>query len=88
VARGILDVMPTFVLSHHHRPEECAIAAAAWRGFASPLRHCRPLASCARGGHGVWWTVQADNSDSALAQLPDFVARRTVAEEVCEVVLP
>jgi hypothetical protein len=78
----------TFVLSHRHEPEECAVAAAAWKGFSSPLRHGRPLGSCAYGGHRVWWTVQAATPDAALALLPDYLARRTVAEEVREVQLP
>jgi hypothetical protein len=80
--------MPTFVLTHRHKPEECAVAAAAWRGFASPLRHGRPLGSCAHGGHVVWWTVEANDADAALALLPGYVARRTVAEEVREVPIP
>jgi hypothetical protein len=80
--------MATFVLSHRHKPEECPVAAAAWKGFSSPLRHGRPLGSCAYGGHAMWWTVQAATPDGALALLPDFVARRTVAEEVREVQLP
>lgn len=80
--------MATFVLTHRHRPEECAVALAAWKGFASPLRHGRPLGSCAHGGHVVWWTVEAPNRDSALALLPSYVARRTVADEVREVPIP
>lgn len=80
--------MATFVLAHRHKPEECAVAIAAWKGFASPLRHGRPLGSCANGGHGVWWTVEAASPEAALALLPCYVARRTVAEEVREVPLP
>jgi hypothetical protein len=80
--------MPTFVLTHRHKPEECAIAIASWKGFASPLRHGRPLGSCANGGHGLWWTVQAPTGNEALGLLPDYIARRTVAEEVREVRLP
>jgi hypothetical protein len=80
--------MPTFVLEHHHEPEQCAVAAAAWRGFASPLRHGRPLGSCAKGGHRLWWTVQAADEQSALLLLPPYVAKQTVAEEVREVPLP
>jgi hypothetical protein len=82
------DAMPTFVLTHAHKPEQCAIAAAAWKGFVSPLRHGRPLGSCANGGHRLWWTVEAADKQAALALLPDYVARRTVAEEVREVPLP
>jgi hypothetical protein len=80
--------MPTFVLSHRHEPKECAIAIAAWKGFASPLRHGRPLGSCANGGHRLWWTVEAVDPASALSMLPSYVAQRTVVEEVREVQLP
>jgi hypothetical protein len=80
--------MATFVLTHRHQPEECAVALAAWKGFASPLRHGRPLGSCANGGHVVYWTVEAPDDDGALALLPDYIARRTVAEEVREVPIP
>jgi hypothetical protein len=80
--------MPKFVLTHTHQPEECAVAIAAWKGFASPLRHGHPLGSCARGGHRVWWTVEAVDEAQALALLPDYVARRTVVDEVREVNLP
>jgi hypothetical protein len=80
--------VPTFVLAHAHRPEECAIAIAAWKGFASPLRHSRPLGSCASGGHRLWWTVEAGDGAAALAQLPSYVAQRTVAEEVRAVPIP
>jgi hypothetical protein len=80
--------MPTFILTHLHAPDECAVAVAAWKGFASPLRHGRPLGSCAQGGHRVWWTVHAADERAALALLPGYVARRTIAEEVREVPLP
>ncbi|HYY22511.1 MAG TPA: hypothetical protein VE780_11600 [Thermoleophilaceae bacterium] len=80
--------MPTFVLSHSHLPDECAIAIAAWKAFPSPLRNGRPLGSCASGGHRLWWTVEAANLGAALAQLPPYVAERTIAEEVREVPLP
>jgi hypothetical protein len=36
----------------------------------------------------VWWTVEAPDESAALALLPDYVARRTVAAEVREVQLP
>jgi hypothetical protein len=80
--------MPTFVLTHRHEPEECAITVAAWKGFDSPLRHGRPLGSCAKGGHCLWWTVDAEDEREALSLLPHYVARRTVADEVREVPLP
>lgn len=81
-------VVPKFVLTHTHKPEECAVAVAAWKGFASPLRHGHPVGSCAIGGHCVWWTVEAIDAHAALALLPDYVARRTVAAEVREMHLP
>jgi hypothetical protein len=80
--------MPTFVLIHEHKPEECAITIAAWKGFVSPLRHGRPLGSCAKGGHRLWWTVEAPGAEEALVLLPPYVAQRTSAEEVREVPLP
>lgn len=80
--------MATFILCHRHEPEECAIAFAAWKGFVSPLRRGHPLASCALGGHRVWWTVSAIDAEAALSLLPHYVARRTVAEQVQEVPLP
>ena len=80
--------MPTFVLTHSHKPDECAVAIAAWKGFASPLRHGRPLGSCAHGGHRVWWTVEASDQAHALALLPDYVASRTTAARVDDVQIP
>jgi hypothetical protein len=80
--------VPTFVLSHRHGAQECAIAAAAWKAFPSPLRHSRPLASCVSGGHAIWWTVQAADRATALSQLPPYLAARTVVDEVREVAIP
>jgi hypothetical protein len=78
----------SFILCHEHRPEECRIAIAAWKDYRSPLRGWRPLGSCASGGHRLWWTVQATDGAAALAQLPAYVADRTVAHEVREVAIP
>jgi hypothetical protein len=36
----------------------------------------------------MWWLVRASDVEAALAQLPPYVAERTVAEEVREVPLP
>jgi hypothetical protein len=36
----------------------------------------------------VWWTVDATDATAALALLPAYVARRTVAAQVREVHLP
>jgi hypothetical protein len=76
------------MLAHRHLPQECRIAIAAWRGFESPLAGGRPLGSCISGCHGVWWIVRAPDLEAALAQLPPYVAARTVAEEVRQVPLP
>jgi len=83
-----LSAVPTFVLYHRHDASECAVAAASWKGFRSPLRDSRPLGSCAIGGHRIWWTVEAVDRTAALAQLPPFVATRTFADEVREVRIP
>jgi hypothetical protein len=80
--------MPRFLLLHKHPPHECAFAIAAWRGFKSPLRGGRPLGSCVSGGHQIWWTVEAPDDASALAQLPSYVAERTAVERVAEVPIP
>ncbi len=85
--------MATYMLSHTHRPEECRIAFAAWRGFESPLRHDHALGSCASNGgangmHRIWWTVEAEDQVSALAQLPEFVAERTEVSPVRDVATP
>ena len=80
--------MPRFVLTHMHDAHECAVVAASWKGFRSPLRNSRPLGSCATGGHRLWWTVEAADQVAALAQLPPYIAARTCADEVREVRIP
>jgi len=80
--------MPLYRLHHRHRAPECPIAFAAWKGFASPLRRQVTLASCAGGGHEIWWDVNADSADEALAQLPRYVAERSQAIPVVETEIP
>jgi hypothetical protein len=80
--------MRRYVLEHRHAPEECRAVYAAWNGFDSPLRKHGALASCANGGHRLFWTVEAQDSESALSQLPPFVAERTEVSEVREVTIP
>ncbi len=80
--------MRTYLLCHTHGPHECPVAFAAWSGFDSPLRQQPVLASCELGGHGLWWTVKAGGEAEALAQLPGYVAKRTVVIEVKEVLVP
>ena len=80
--------MPLFLLHHQHEPRECAAAFAAWTGFDSPLRRHAAASSCLTGGHAVWWRVQADDHDAALALLPRYVAERTTPIEVRDVEIP
>jgi hypothetical protein len=80
--------MPHFVIHHHHEPTECPVAYAAWRGFQSPLRHGVTVASCAFGGHELWWTVDAASEPDALALLPRYVAQRARAIQVGQVEVP
>jgi hypothetical protein len=80
--------MPRYLLHHRHEPDECGVAFTSFRGHASPLRHTATVASCLSGGHEVWWTVEAADSGSALAQLPFFVAQRSTATEIREVLIP
>lgn len=80
--------MPTFLLWHRHRADQCAVAFAAWRGFDSPLRRSETLGSCREGMHELWWTIEAEDEDEARSRLPDYVARRTHAVRVSEVAIP
>lgn len=80
--------MPRYLVHHSHRPHECGVAFASFRGHESPLRHGAALASCASGGHAIWWTVEAATEAEALALLPFFVAERASATRVCEVQIP
>lgn len=61
---------------------------ASFKGHASPLRHRATLASCRSGGHAIWWTVDADTEEEALALLPRYVAERTTVSRVSEVEIP
>jgi len=86
--------MPTFVLTHH-KPDECTIAFAAWKGFESPLRQRVALSSCANpkrlpeeGEHRIWWAVEAPDRAAALALLPAFLAERTEITEARETPIP
>jgi hypothetical protein len=80
--------MRRFILSHRHEPEECGVAFAAWKGFASPLRHASALGACAMGDHRLWWTLDAVDEAGARALLPPWIARRTDIAEVREVAIP
>ena len=80
--------MTRFLLHHRHSAQECAAAAASWRGHRSPLRGRPAPGSCRYGGHEIWWQVDASNREAALAQLPIYVAERTTATRVDEVEIP
>jgi hypothetical protein len=80
--------MPRYLLHHHHEPDECGVAFAAFKGHASPLRHTATVASCLSGGHAIWWLVNAPTPEDALEQLPFFVAVRATVTEIREVHIP
>jgi hypothetical protein len=80
--------MPRFLLQHRHEPDECEVVFAAFKGHDSPLRHSVAIASCLNGGHSIWWTVEATSDVAAMDLLPAFVATRTTAVPVREVVIP
>ena len=80
--------MSRYLLEHHHKPRECGAVFASFKGHPSPLRHRSTVASCRSGGHAIWWTVEAESEEHALALLPAFVAERTTAARVNEVEIP
>jgi hypothetical protein len=87
-AHGTLHAMPRFLIHHNHEPHECGVVFASFRGHGSPLRHRAAVASCAWGGHAIWWSVEAAGPEEALALLPFFVAERATATRVDEVDIP
>jgi hypothetical protein len=80
--------MPRFLIHHRHEPRECGVVFASFRGHESPLRHQPTLASCAFGGHSIWWKVEAAGEAEALGLLPYFVAARAIATRVDDVDIP
>lgn len=80
--------MALFLLHHRHDPAECAVAFAAWKGFASPLRRRPALSTCVEGGHEIWWRVTAGSAAEALALLPPYVSARTNVIAAREVDIP
>jgi hypothetical protein len=58
---------------------------ASFKAFESPLRHRATVASCAYGGHEIWWQVEAATEEQALSYLPGYVAERSSAIRVGEV---
>jgi hypothetical protein len=80
--------MPCYLVHHRHEPHECGVAFTAFKGHESPLRQQATLASCASGGHAIWWAVEAATEVEALALLPFFVAERSTVTQVSEVEIP
>ena len=80
--------MSRYLLQHRHDPQECGVVFASFKGHQSPLRHQATLASCRSGGHAIWWEVETDNEQDALALLPPYVAKRTTVARVSEVEIP
>ncbi len=80
--------MARYLLQHRHRPDECGVVFAAFKGHTSPLRHQVTLASCRSGGHEIWWTVAAGSEADALRLLPYYVAERTTVTRVSEIQIP
>jgi hypothetical protein len=80
--------MPRFLVQHRHAAQECGVAFASFKGCASSVRHRTALASCAFGGHAVWWTVDARDAQAALDDLPYFIAQRSTATPVAEILVP
>ncbi len=80
--------MARFLLHHRHEAEDCGVAFAAFRGHESSQRHREALATCAFGGHAIFWAVEATDESQALGLLPYFVAERATATEVEEVRIP
>jgi hypothetical protein len=80
--------MPTFLLHHRHAADKCGVAFAAFKGQDSKLRHEPAIASCAAGGHEIWWIVEAASEADALSQLPYYIAVRSTATAVRAVRIP
>jgi hypothetical protein len=76
------------LLQHRHNADECGRCFAAWKDVTGPLRHSTVLATCRRGGHQLWWCVEAADPDAALALLPAYVADRTEAVPVDQLRVP
>ena len=80
--------MSLFLIHHRHEPDDCGAVFASFRGFDSPLRHQRTLASCRQGGHAIWWSVDAATAAEALGLLPYYVGERASVTRVDEIEIP
>ena len=81
--------MPRFLLHHRHEPGEVRRRVRRLQGpqqpAAPPTTRSR---SCRRGGHEIWWLVEADSAEKALDLLPAYVADRSTAIPIREVQIP
>ena len=84
----MLTVMARFMLEHMHTAGECGAVFASFKAFDTPLRHRVMPGSCHFGAHRIWWEVEADTADEALAQLPRYVAERTTALPIRDLQTP
>ena len=80
--------MPRYLLQHRHAADECGVAFAAWKGHTSPLRGQDAFGTCRAGGHEIWWLVDADDAERALALLPFFIAQRTAVAPIAAIPIP
>lgn len=80
--------VPAYLLQHRHEARECGRCFAAWKDFTGLLRGTTAIATCRRGAHQLWWVVEADDPEAALALLPPYVAERTEAVRVDRVEVP
>jgi hypothetical protein len=80
--------MPVLMLHHHHEPDECRVAYAAWKGYASPLRNRPALSSCRYGEHDIWWELDDLDVAEALPMLPPFVRARTTTVRATRIDIP
>jgi len=83
--------MPRYLLHHSHESRDCGVVFAAFKGYDSPLRHRPAPASCLadpRPTHLIWWSVEAASAELALAQVPFYVAQRTVVTPISDVLIP
>ena len=77
-----------YLLHHQHAAQECGVAFAAFKGGQSSLRRQETFASCAFGGHAIWWVVEAPSERQALELLPFYLAERATATRVSPVEIP
>lgn len=87
-AQCMLGGMARFMLEHSHTARECGAVFASFKAFETPLRHRVTAGSCHFGAHRIWWQVEAETADDALAQLPRYVAQRTTATPIRDLEMP